>query len=361
MTRILLCPCDRQGCGRYRIGLPASALQATESSLEIFLSEGLPVQLDRRTGKALGLADGFGDWDTVVVQRPLADWQVQALRDCRQKGIRTVVEVDDDFEALHPLSPAWVTTHPRVSTEWNRQWLRVACQEADLVTVTTPALAERYAPHGRVAVLQNYFPEAWLRIPRNDQNVVGWTGTVGTHQGDLGVTHGGVAAAIRETGSTFRTIGAAELVRRDLGLDAEPDLVTWKSWGDYAYEIAKMSVGIAPLADTAFNRAKSWLKPLEYAALGVPSVVSPLPSYEALSARGIGIIAKDRARDWRREIKRLREDGDYWAEASASARELAADYTIEGNAYRFAEAWVGDGYVESGSSPRTGSRLLGTS
>lgn len=342
MTRVLLCPCDRQGCGRYRLGLPASVLQDQEKSLEIYLSEGLPVELDLRTGKAIGLADGFTGWDVVVVQRPLADWQVQALRDCRKRGIRTVVEVDDDFEALHHLAPAWGSTHPRVSTEWNREWLRVACKEADLVTVTTPALAARYAPHGRVAVLPNYFPEAWLQIPREENAlpVVGWTGTVGTHQGDLAVTHGGVAAAIRETDASFRVIGNPELVRRDLALDEEPENSPWKDWGDYAYAIAQLDVGIAPLADTAFNRAKSGLKPLEYAALGVPSVVSPLPSYVSLAERGIGVLAKDRSRDWRREVKRLVEDEAYRREASESGREIAAEYTIEANAFRFAEAWT---------------------
>lgn len=342
--RLLLCPCDHQGCGRYRLGLPASVLQSRETTLEIFLSEGLPIKLDVGTGRAIGLADGFTDWDVVVVQRPMAEWQVQALRDCRRLGIRTVVEVDDDFEALHPLAPAWVTTHPRVSTEWNRQHLRVACREADLVTVTTPALAERYAPHGRVEIIPNYFPEAWLDLVHVDHEevTVGWTGTIGTHQGDLKVTHGGVAQAIRETGATFRVVGNPELVKRDLALDEEPDNVPWQNWGTYAYEIAKLDVGIAPLSDTGFNRAKSWLKPLEYAALGVPSVVSPLPSYEALAAQGIGILAKDRAREWRREVKRLVEDESYRLETSAAVRESAAAHTIERNAWRFAEAWIGE-------------------
>lgn len=362
--RILVCPVDREGCGRYRLGLPISVLQKQETTLEIFLSEGLPVRINLGTGRAVGLADGFSEWDVVVVQRPMAEWQVEALRDCRRQGIRTVVEIDDDFEALHHLSPAWVTTHPRVSTEWNRKWLRVAAREADLVTVTTSALAERYAPHGRVAIIPNYFPEAWLTIRRPGEGrretghpeanadraqgrgqppapTVGWTGTVGTHQGDLGVTRGGVAQAVRETAARFRVIGNPGLVQRDLSLDEEPENTPWQGWEDYPLAITSLSVGIAPLADTAFNRAKSWLKPLEYAALGVPSVVSPLPSYEALARRGIGILAKDRARDWRREVKRLLEDDAYRAELSASGREAAAELTIERNAYRFAEAWAG--------------------
>lgn len=338
----MLCPVDRQGCGRYRIGLAASVLQKTEPSLDIFISEGLPVRIDLRTGRAVGLADGFTGWDVVVVQRPMSDWQAIALRDCRRRGVRTVVEIDDDFEALHHLAPAWVTTHPRASSEWNRKWLRVAAREADLVIVTTKALAERYAPHGRVAIVPNYFPESWLSIQaKREGNVVGWTGTVATHQGDLRVTHGGVAQALRETGARFRVIGQPELVKRDLSLDEEPEHTPWRIWERYPHAIAKLDVGIAPLANTAFSRAKSALKPLEMAALGVPSVVSPLPSYEALAAQGIGILAQDRSRDWRRQVKRLLEDHAYRTELSARGREIASLYTIERNAWRFAEAWGG--------------------
>jgi glycosyltransferase involved in cell wall biosynthesis len=216
----------------------------------------------------------------------------------------------------------------------------MACAEADLVTVTTEALARRYGPHGRVAIIPNYFPESWLSIEKErDGNVVGWTGTIGTHHGDLPMTHGGVASAISETGATFRVIGNSAFIKRDLGLDEEPDHVEWQDWETYPHEVARLDVGIAPLADTAFNRAKSGLKPLEYAALGVPSVVSPLPSYVTLAAEGIGILAKDRSRDWRREVKRFLQDDHYREEMGALAREVATDYTIEANAWRFEEAW----------------------
>lgn len=348
--KLLLCPCDRSGCGRYRIGLPAAALQKQESSLEIFLSEGLPVRFDLGTGQAVGLADGFAGWDVVVVQRPMASWQVQCLRDCRKLGIRTVVEVDDDFESLHWLTPAWFTTHPKIAaTEWSRNYLKAACREADLVVVTTQALADRYASHGRVVIVPNYIPEAWLQTPRNQHSnvIVGWTGTVGTHQGDLKVTRGGVAQVIRETAAHFRVVGNPELVQRDLSLDEPPENLPWSSWEGYPQRIATLDIGIAPLADNAFNRAKSWLKPLEYAALGVPSVVSPLPAYEALVKQGIGTLARDQARDWRRKLKQLIEDEQYRLEQSALSRAVAEQLTIEKNAWRFAEAWTGAGIVAS--------------
>jgi glycosyltransferase involved in cell wall biosynthesis len=323
------------------MGLPISALQHQGTTLEIYLAEGLPVRLDLRTGKAVGLAVGFSGFDVVVVQRPLTEWQVLALRDLRKLGIRTVVEVDDDFTTLHPLSAVFVTTHPALDSGLNRKWLSVACAEADLVTTTTSALARRYAPHGRVVVLPNYVPAAWLEVEaQRDGDVVGWTGTVGTHRDDLPVTRGGVAAAVAECGARFRAIGNPTFVQKQLALREEPENVEWCEWDDYPGEVARLDVGIAPLQDSAFNRAKSWLKPLEYAALGVPTVMSPLPEYRRLYERGIGVLAKDRERDWRREVSRLLSDESYRQELARTSRDAARSLTIEEHAWRWAEAWT---------------------
>ena len=56
--------------------------------------------------------------------------------------------------------------------------------------------------------------------------------------------------------------------------------------------VAKLGIGVAPLADTKFNAAKSWLKMAEMAALGVPCVVSPRAEYMRLHEQWIGSLAE---------------------------------------------------------------------
>ena len=63
--------------------------------------------------------------------------------------------------------------------------------------------------------------------------------------------------------------------------------------GGYTSSVAELGVGLVPLLDSAFNRAKSWLKGLEYAALGVPFVASPTPEYVKLAGLGAGLLADD--------------------------------------------------------------------
>jgi hypothetical protein len=99
-----------------------------------------------------------------------------------------------------------------------------------------------------------------------------------------------------------------------------------------------MDVGIVPLEDTDFNAAKSRLKGLEMAAVGVPFVASPRDEYQRLHRLGAGLLA-DRPRDWRRHLTRLVRDGDYREELADRGRAVAAAETYENHADRWWAAW----------------------
>jgi hypothetical protein len=47
-------------------------------------------------------------------------------------------------------------------------------------------------------------------------------------------------------------------------------------------------IGLAPLADTAFNRSKSVIKVLDYAAMGLAALASDMPVYQGSLAAGVG-------------------------------------------------------------------------
>src|SRR6185437_7103207 len=161
-------------------------------------------------------------------------------------------ELDDDFHALHPAQLKQMGASPG-----HFRNLGECCKNADLITVSTQALADRYAPHGRYAVIPNYVSAKWLGVSHGRADlqplVVGWTGTVATHRDDLQATHGGAAMATEQHGATFRIIGRPELAKQNLGLSNEPENTPWQTMGDYPYEVAKLDVGIAPLADNALN------------------------------------------------------------------------------------------------------------
>ena len=95
--RIAVCPSDRQAVGFYRLGLPAMTLTDQGENIEFSFMPGMP--LNTVAGKPVGLPDSF-DPDILILQRPMADWQLLGLRSAQKHGIRVVVEVDDLFHAV---------------------------------------------------------------------------------------------------------------------------------------------------------------------------------------------------------------------------------------------------------------------
>lgn len=334
--RVAVHPCDSGGCGFYRLRWPAEALQAAghdvivADSFDALFFNG---QMIRPLVEA----------DVVVLQRPLARTVVESIPMLHRHGVAVVVEIDDAFHALPRGHGARKATAVAADPDHNRLWLRRACDLADLVTVTTPALAEMYGSHGRVRVLPNLVPASYLEVPthapRTEAPTVGWTGSVVTHVGDLDELGGVIPQVLEETGARFVSWGVG-LTEQTLGVTGRV-----RPWADllgaYPRQVADLDVGLVPLADNAFNAAKSWLKGMEYAALGVPFVASPRVEYERLADDGIlpEVPMAFSPEGWRNWLTRLLTHPDERAEIAAANRAAVAPYTYENHADRWWNAW----------------------
>ena len=99
-----------------------------------------------------------------------------------------------------------------------------------------------------------------------------------------------------------------------------------------------MDIGIVPLRASAFNDAKSYLKGLEYAALGIPFVASSTPEYARLADLGVGVLSVSK-KDWYRHLDRLLKSPYYREDVASRGFEWAKTQTYELRAYQWAEAW----------------------
>ena len=280
------------------------------------------------------------DADVIVLQRVTHRLVADAVSLIRAKGVAVVIDMDDDLRTIHPANPAFAAIHPRRGTSihsWHNA--QRACEAATLVTVSTNELVRRYAPHGRGVVLDNHVPARYLDVTHHDSDLLGWGGSIHSHPDDLQAA-GTALTRLCRAGARFRVIGPRDGVREALRLDAEPE---WTGVLDLTTQwptaLTSLGVGLAPLADTVFNGAKSWLKPLEYAALGVPCVVSPRVEYVRLHKRGVGLLARN-PHEWYRQLGRLRGDPTLRAELSESGREAARGLLTEDHSWRWAEAWA---------------------
>ena len=335
--KVAVHPCDRGGCGHYRLLFPVDVLQA--EGHDIVVADGFDAYHDTVTGRIIRPVI---DADVVVLQRPLVKAVVEAIPRIQSLGIAVVVEVDDDFHALPKGHGARKGTSVENDPTYNRMWLRRACEQADLVTVTTPALAERYGAHGRVAVLPNLVPASYLTVPstppRESAPTVGWTGSVVTHIGDLEVMGGVVPGVLEETGARFVSWGVG-LTEEALGVKGRV-----RPWADlrgaYPRQVADLDVGLVPLADNEFCRAKSALKGLEYAALGVPFVCSPRDDYLRLGREVLPmVLVADDPETWRAALTVLLTSPDRRAEIAGLNREAARTQTYEEHAGNWWTAW----------------------
>lgn len=339
-------PADFGGCGYYRCIWAGQELAREGAPVTLVLPDApadeqlsaLWFEVGDTQRSLVDVADPGAD--VVVLQRPLNDFLAEAVLLLQAKGVRVVVEIDDDFETISPRNVAWRTVQPAHDPRRNRDWLRIACARADLVVCSTPAIAARYAPHGRSVVVPNFVPEWYLAVERDEHDgvFVGWSGSMETHPDDLQVTGGGVARAVRSSGATFAVVGTGRNVQRALGLPVAPPASGWRSLIEYPRALAQLDVGIVPLELTPFNEAKSALKMMEMAALGVVPVASPTADNRRMYSHGIGFLA-DTPRRWEGQLKALATDHELRRAMSIAGRDAMRAHTIERNAERWLDAW----------------------
>lgn len=335
---------DKGGCGSYRLRWPVEALSNRGYDVEdrhsfSYDAEYTPSVLGDRITNVQNPIDA----DVIVLQRPLSRHLCELMTVLQDKGAAVVVEIDDDFGAMplmhsgrdvvNPLNPA--------NRDKNWDWLQRCCDKADWVTCTTPKLAERYGRHGRVSVIPNYVPERYLSIQRPEQRErpwVGWSGSTVTHVGDLEVTKGAIGVAMENTNAELHVIGTGEGVER--GLQAPlTHACGWVDIEDYPTEMAKLDVGLVPLKMSRFNQAKSWLKGLEFAALGVPFVATATEPYKSLAELGIGVVVRT-PQEWCEEVTALLSDEERRRWKAEAARAIVAEsLTLEANCEQFWNAW----------------------
>lgn len=287
--------------------------------------------------RVLGLAEHYPA-DVVVLQRPARRWWADIIPFLHAQGTRVVVDVDDRFDAVKKDHVGYRDQHGDVV---NYRFVDDACRQADVVTVTTPALQERYG-HGHGVVLPNLVPTYYLDIVAMKRpETLGWSGVVGTHPGDLAATQGGVAQALATTGWSFFMVGPHDGVSQALHLSSTRlESTGYLPFEEYAWALAEMELGIVPLEDNVFNEAKSCLKMLEMAALGVPVLASPTPDNVRLHRLGIGQVVESRGQ-WYRQARRYMASEQLRIDLAEKGREVAATLTYELGCEAWLDAWEG--------------------
>jgi GT2 family glycosyltransferase/glycosyltransferase involved in cell wall biosynthesis len=284
------------------------------------------------------LADGFDvvvvtaqtvfdiDADIIVTQRfalPDVEAADRLAAHARGTGARLVFDLDDDLLNIPRLHPDAKVLRPRAAVA--RRMLDVV----DVVFTSTQSLAERLAPIRTDAfVLENGLDERiWTQPAASllDQPVrILCMGTT-THDRDFAMIQPALVRLKDEyrdrveidiVGMTTRTglpPGLNRILPPISALRSYPGFVHWLSSVEPPWHI-----GLAPLLDTAFNRCKSPIKAMDYAAMGLLVLASDTAVYRGSIADGPAgqLVANDPAA-WYAALS--------WVVRNRDARRDAAD------------------------------------
>lgn len=338
--KVLALAADNGGCGFYRMRAPAA--EAAKLGVDVTVADGFEAEAVRHPNGMTDVLEIKEDVDVMIFQRPLDNAMTSAIKQAKKQGITTIVELDDDFSMVHQNNVARGAMDGEAS---GHKWVETAASLADHVIVSTPQLL-KYARHGRASVLRNCVPDSIFdtSIAKSDQEWprIGWTGTVQTHPMDLQQTKGAVGTILRDNKLPFNVIGDGQQVHRFLNLDKDTEVYS-TGWVDLAlyYENVYrfLDIGIVPLEMSPFNEAKSALKGLEYAALGIPFVASPTREYIRMEAHGIGKTAKTPG-EWRKHLQRMIDRPSETERIANEARDrIRAEHTYSVTAPTWIEAW----------------------
>jgi glycosyltransferase involved in cell wall biosynthesis len=279
------------------------------------------------------------DVSVMILQRYMEKNVPHLIAKSQASGIPVINDVDDWFWGLHEDNAAFKVTDPNKNPDSNTDHYQKSIEVSDLVTVSTPFLAEQISQwNPNVRIIENcVFSEMFKRHRHFLRNpVIGWCGSTGHRSDDLKVLidpfkQMGTYVSYHHTGDISTQPKFAEKVKvSPTRVKTTPMLSPSEYPSGFTFDI-----GVVPLNDIPFNHAKSWIKGLEYAAAGIPFVASPLPEYVRLKEEyGVGRLAST-TEEWVHHLSELLDPKVREAEAIHNRNIVRSEFPVS----RMAKAW----------------------
>jgi hypothetical protein len=231
--------------------------------------------------------------DVCIVQRTAFGDPGKAQRfvdDARRRGCVVVVDSDDAFSTLDPDHPQYVRQIERAEV------LDGVMRRADEVWLSTDDLLRAHdLPTARVVRntldLTLWQPGAGPE-PQTDPHAPLRLLYMGTtpHDGDLAMLAPVLARLHAERPGAFEVVmvGVAKgVAERPWMRVAKPPSSSYHRFVPWLVAQGPFDIGLSPLVDSPFNRAKSDVKCLDYLALGARPVVSDVEPYRVAELDGL--------------------------------------------------------------------------
>jgi Glycosyl transferases group 1 len=291
-----------------------------------------------RTFAALPAGD-VPPWDAMHIQQMHDEEGLEIMARMRRAGVAVVWDTDDDISAVTRGSEAWHRQGGRRGIRRHFKQAVQAARTAHLVTTTNERLAQVYRAQGveHVLAVENYLAPEDLRHPRRrHQGVVIGIVAAGEHEPDLRrMRLGELLERVLERHDGVRVVA----IGADLRLRSEHRYrhVRGVDIDELVPAECEFDIGLAPLRDSRFNRARSNIKLKEYAAAGAMWLASPVGPYAGMGEEQGGLLVGDDG--WLEALDALLADPDRRRALADRARAWARGQTIRAGAARWQAAY----------------------
>jgi hypothetical protein len=271
--------------------------------------------------------------DVVLVFRCHDAASRKLLREARDHGVGIVWDVDDDMRnsPFGHREPGKQHAGIRVRQQIYHDSLNIA-RLADVVITSNDVLRDLYGSAGieNIEVIENYLPHGMNRRARKHRGlVIGWVAGL-EHEIDAR------ALAIPDTLARIQREHPdvhVECVGVDLALADRYTHVPKVLFKELPAHTAGWDIGLAPIAETAFNAARSNIKVKEYAASCIPWLASARGPYADLGEKQGGRLVADDG--WYEALDALIGDRRARKRLARAGRSWAAGQTIDAVADRY--------------------------
>lgn len=275
---------------------------------------------------------------------------LEAMRKFKAAGKRVLYDLDDDFWSVNPDNPSVL-----VSSSYKDQY-ESFIREADALVSPSRLLGNKMLKIAKKPVFVcpnsiNY--EVYKERKReHDRLIIGYSGA-SSHWKDLAIIAKPLVELRKKYDFVFVLYGIVggpmesemynydQLIKRRLQPEKEPYFKSALDWYEEVKALPELwhipfhapqlhplvlarcdfDIGLAPLYDCDFNRAKSNIKFYEYAAVGTVTLASDVIPYK----EEVGYCAKNNFNDWYKKLEKLITDKKFRKELLAKQQKFVKE------------------------------------
>lgn len=333
------------GCDYYRIMLPMMYMRQHALCKDVVIYNAVSINSSIAHGDKSYL-DEMAECDIILAHYTTTPHMLEDLQYLKSKGCKIIVDLDDLIDDLDDTNPAKARLYAD-DMKLIQSYFGFA-KLADGIIVTTYELKEAYkALNPNIHIVDNYIDfemRNWTQHINIDKIIhIGWTGST-SHLEDINIMGEAVRKVMKKYNNVVLALFCDHITMTSMVCDHKlpTDRIVYirpVDFSIYPTRLPEIDIGLAPIADTPFNRSKSALKVKEYCASSIPYIASNVNPYTRYCDHGYDGFLANNTDEWVKYMSMLIKDRTLYETMANNGYEKSAKYDMANNIYRWTKAW----------------------